>query len=426
MPVAGLHFDPAQSVLTPDVMWMSMVSGTLMRQSQDGVLEPWMAAGAEVLDPTTARITLRPGVKFTDGSAYDAEAVRTSLMRARTPLTPAAAGGIDPAMKSLTDVVVIDPLTVEVKLGAPMAGQFLIEMSQRNGAILSPKQITESPDTLDTKPIGAGPFTLESNTPQQLLSFRKNPDFWDAENVELGGVDIINTPTGPQQANGLLSGNLDWASYVAVDSAKRVESDGRFSTNVSTVFNVELMMCTGKAPFDNRDVRLAVQNGIDRERYAELAYSGYTVPASSFFRDDNQNFAPETKELAGFNPDRAKELLAGTGPVAFDLHYPTTSITGAEAEVLQSQLSGIGVSTNIIGDRDTLSGFISPQKPGAMLVATIGSYGYGLFSRHFAPGGFFHALRRRSAGCHGRGERSRRSVPPMIPRQLPHTRKRRS
>lgn len=389
MPVAGLHFDPTQSVLTPDVVWMSQVFGTLMRQSEDGVVEPWMAESGEVVDPQTVRIRLRPAVKFTDGSAYDAEAVRTSLLRARTPATPAAKGGMDVSMKVLEDVVVVDPLTVEAKLSAPLAGQFLIELSQRSGAIQSPKQIAEAPDQIDTNPIGAGPFTVATNTPQQLLSLKRNPTYWDAENVQLGGVDIINTPTGPQQANGLLAGNLDWASYVSVDSAKRVESDGRFSTDVSTVYNVEMLMCTGKAPFDNENVRMAVQSGIDRERYAELAYSGYTEPAYSFYRESNQNFAPQTKELAGYDQEKAKELLSSAGDVSFDLHYPTTSITGTEAEVLQSQLKDIGVNANIIGDRDLAAGFITPQKPGATLVATIGGLGYGLYSRHFAPAGFF-------------------------------------
>ncbi|KXF49246.1 hypothetical protein AXA44_25310 [Rhodococcus sp. SC4] len=51
-----------------DVMWMSMVYGTLLRQSEDGTLEPWMAESAEVLDPRRVRTTLRRGVMFANGS----------------------------------------------------------------------------------------------------------------------------------------------------------------------------------------------------------------------------------------------------------------------------------------------------------------------------------------------------------------------
>lgn len=387
--ISGVHFDPTKSVMNMEIQWMSMVFGTLMRQSADGTLEPWMAESAEVVDPQTVRIRLRPDVKFTDGSAYDAEAVRTSLMRSRTPANPAAKGGMDPAIKVLTNVVIVDPLTVEAQLSQPLAGQFLIDISQRSGTIQSPKQIADAPDQIDTNPIGAGPFTLETNTPLQLLSLRKNPKFWDAANVEMGGVDIINTPPGTQQANGLLAGNLDWAAYVPIDSVKRIESDGRFTTDVSTIYNVDLLMCTGKAPFDNKDVRLAIQNGIDRDRIVELAYGGYTEPAYSAFRENNRNFAPQTIEDVTYDPGKAKELLAraGAGDVSFNLHYPTPMDFGQEAEVLQSQLKDIGITADIVADRDVLSGFITPQQPGALLNANIGSIGYSFYNRLYGPGG---------------------------------------
>ncbi|HKS47018.1 MAG TPA: ABC transporter substrate-binding protein [Amycolatopsis sp.] len=368
---------------------MSAVFGTLMWQSEDGTIVPGMAAGAEVVDPRTVNITLRPGVKFTDGSAYDADAVRTSLLRARTPATPAAKGGQDPAMKALEDVKVVDPLTVLARLKQPLAGEFLIEMSQRDGAIMSPKQIAENPGEIDTKPVGAGPFTLVENTPQQQLSLRKNPGYWDAANVRLGGVDIVNTPTGPQQVNGLLAGSLDWASYVPVDNADSVGRSGGFTTQVSAVFNVELAMCTGKPPFDNETFRQAVQLGTDRDRYAKLAFAGKTVPAYSFYREENKNFDKAAKDVVKYDPERAKQLLATAGvrDTVVDLHYPTPLDFGGEAEVLQSQLQAIGIRTNIVADRDIAAGFIVPQKPGAMLFATIGSTDYGVFARHFAPGG---------------------------------------
>ena len=388
MPVAGLHLDPTLSASAPDTIWMSMVYGTLVRQTGDGTIVPWMAAGAEVVDPETVKVTLRPNITFSDGSAYDAYAVSTSMMRARVPATPAAKGSQDAAMKTLDSVQVIDPLTVVARLNAPMAGQFLIELSQRTGAIQSPKQIAENPEQIDTNPVGAGPFTLVANTPQQVLSFKKNLDFWDADNVKLGGVDIVNTPTGPQQTNGLLSGNLDWASYISVDGADRVKADKKFTTDVSEIYTVGVLMCTGKAPFDNVQVRQAMQLGIDREKYAQLAFGGFTGPAYSFFPENNRNFAPQVTESVSYNPDKAKQLLASAGAsdTTFDLYYPTASVTGPEAEVLQAQLGEIGVKTNIRGERDLRANFFAPQKPGAALVAFIGSAGYSAFNIAFGAG----------------------------------------
>lgn len=391
MPVAGLHLDPALSTVAADTFWMSLVYGTLMKQRADGVIEPGMAKSAEVLDPTSVRITLREGVKFSDGSAFDAEAVRTSLLRAHTPGSPAAVAALDPGMKALADVQVVDPLTAVARLSAPVAGQFMIEMTQRDGAIVSPKQIAENPKAVDATPIGAGPFVVVGNVAQQKLSFRKSPTYWDATNVQLGGVDIINTPSGPQQANGLLSGQLDWAAYVPVDSAAAVDGEGGFATATTTINNVELLMCTGKAPFDNPAVRQALQLGVDRQRFADIAFAGKTVPAYSFFREDNKNFAPAVRDLVKFDPDRAKQFLASAGPAAaaFDLHFPATLDFANEAAAMQAQLTEIGFKPKVIADRDSIAAFLTPQAPGALLTATIGFVGYRSFFLHFAQGGQF-------------------------------------
>lgn len=388
MPVAGVHFDPAQTVLAPDGFWMSLVYGTLMKQRSDGSLVPGMAKSADVVDSRTVKITLRPGVKFSDGAAFDAEAVRKSLMRARTPATPAAKGGQDVGMKALASAEAIDPLTVLVRLNAPLAGEFLTEMSQRDGAIVSPKQIAGSPESIDSKPVGAGPFTLVENVAHQRLSFRKNPGYWDAGAVKLGGVDIVNTPTGPQQVNGLLSGALDWASYVPVNGSDALSSSGQYATNVNAVYTVELVMCAGKAPFDNESFRQAVQAGIDRKAYAQRVFGGKTMPAYGLFREDSKNFAPELKNLVAYDQNRAKTLVGSIGATgaSFDLHYPATLDFGSAAEALQAQLRAIGLNAKIVADRDSAAAFINPKAPGALLFATIGSVGYGAFARHFSPG----------------------------------------
>lgn len=392
LPVAGAHFDSAHSTLAVDVMWMSMVYGTLMRQYQNGSIEPWMAKSVTVKNPTTVEIDLRPGVKFSDGSPYDAAAVKTSLERASKVTDPTVRAGLDPAMKVLTGVDVTGPLTAVAHLSAPLAGEFVTELSLRPGAIESPKQIASNSNQIDASPVGAGPFELVKNTPGQLLSFRRNPGYWDASQVKLGGVDIINTPTGPQQANGLLAGTLDWASYVSPGDVNSLTSAGHYKTDVSQVYTVEMLMCTGKAPFNNQAVRQAIQVGIDRQRFNQLAFNGIAQPATSFFRSGDPNFSANTKQVVTYDPTRAKQLLASAGAsnLSVDVHYPTTLDFSAEGQALQGQLKSIGVNVNLVADRDIVAGFIAPQKPGAMMVATIGSPpGYGLISRSFSPGGFF-------------------------------------
>lgn len=392
LPVAGAHFDPTLSVLPADMPWMSLVYGTLTRHALDGTVRPYMAKNAEVVDPATVRIELRPNVTFTDGAAFDASAVRTSLMRARTPATPGAAAGMDPGLRAVADVEVVDPLTAVVRLNAPLAGQFLVELSQRSGIISSPRQIASNPEQIDTMPIGAGPFVVKEVVPQQRISFTKNPGFWDEANVKLGGVDIVNTPIGEQNASGLLAGTLDFAPFIPIGSAASVQASGQIATSTTNVANTYMIMCSGKEPFNSEAVRQAVQIGIDRDRFVQLVYGGLAKPAYSVFPEDNRNFAPEVPGMLKYDADKAKQLLARSGVAdpTISLHFATTLAFGKEAEALQAQLRQIGFKVDITPERDLVAGFITPKAPGAFITSTISAVaGYGLYYRMFGPNGFF-------------------------------------
>ncbi|MFC9358362.1 ABC transporter substrate-binding protein [Rhodococcus sp. NPDC057014] len=379
--------DTAKSRGEDEVVYYKLFYGTLLRQSRDGVFTPWMAKGVEVIDPHTVKIALREGVRFSDGAAFDAEAVRTSLLRARSPLTPTAQAVLAPGLRQVDVVEVIDPLTAVVKLSQPLAGQFYVELSSVAGAIMSPKQIAANPDQIDTMPVGAGPFTVTENKPGQRLSVRKNPDYWDADNVHLAGVDIINTPTGPQHANGLLSGKLDWASYVSVNSAEAIDANDKFATEISNVYNIYLNMCTAESPFNNEKFRKAVQVGIDRERFSKLVYGGLAEPAYSLLPEDSAAFDPDLKKSIEYDPERSKQLVAESGVTApISLHYPATLNFGVESETLQAQFARLGVHVDITSDRDVMAGFIVPKKPGALLSFYSGSRTFRQFDTYFGPG----------------------------------------
>ena len=97
-----------------------------------------------------------------------------------------------------------------MKLNAPGASDFLESMAHREGAIVNPKQIGTG--EIDTKPIGAGPFMFSAYTPDQILSVRKNKDFFDKKHWKIGGIDWVHAPTGPAATTGLLAGSVDIAT----------------------------------------------------------------------------------------------------------------------------------------------------------------------------------------------------------------------
>lgn len=387
LPVAGVRFDVAKSRFPIEVQYMAPIFGTLMRQSDDGTISPWMAQNAQVVDAHTVRILLRPGMKFTDGSAYDAEAVRVSMLRSSRAEDPVIKANMDPGLGAVEDVQVVDPVTVVVTLSQPIAGQFFTELAQRAGVIVSPKQIAQNPEQINTNPVGAGPFTLVESTTQHI-SLRKNPGFWDAADMQLGGVDIKNTPLGPQQENGLLAGTLDWAAYVSVNSAKSIGDRGGFKTVVSGQASSEIGMCADKPPFDNEAVRQAIQFGVDRQRFSDLVYQGLAQPVHGFYVGTDTQISKTLDDAVRYDPQRARQILAAAGAtnLTFDLHYSATQDFGPAAEALQSQLAGIGIKVNIVPNRDVYAEFINAKQPGAMLWAPLGLVGYTKFTKRMIPG----------------------------------------
>jgi ABC-type transport system substrate-binding protein len=385
-PLGPLHFDPATSVVNADVVWEEMIFGTLLRWNPKGGLDPWMAESVKVVDPQTVTMTLRKGLTFTDGTAYDAEAVRTGLLHTLNDASAASVASRHAGFKFLQDVTVDNPLQVTMHLNAPGASDFLESMAHREGAIVDPKQIGTG--DIDTHPIGAGPFEFSSYAPAQTLSLKKNKDFFDTKHWRLGGIEFVNTPAGPAATTALLADAVDIAPVQVADVAQ-VKADGRFGVvSGSTDYGYVIMqMCPSQPPFDNPAVRKAMQLAFDRKAIIQLAYQGQALPAYGLWPTNNVNFNPATEKINTYDPKKAKQILAKAGvkDVSFEMHYVTATNYGPLAEILQSQLKAIGVTATIVPDADILNAFIAPQKPGAQVIP--GSRrNIDKYNRLFAPG----------------------------------------
>lgn len=388
----GIHFDPIWQTSNTNHIWGELIFGTLARFDETGSVQPWMAEELEVVDPKTVRIKLRPGMTFTDGSAFDAEAVAASLTRVRTTsATPQIQARKDPGILALDTVDVIDPLTVQANLAEPLASLFLDAMAMPFGFIVSPKQLAEAPDQIDVKPIGAGPYVLEEFVPDQVIRVRKNSEFWDADSWKLAGVDFVHTPNGPPQTNGLLSDTIDLNRQVPISDLAALETDDDLEMVVEPMRIVMLLMCGGKPPFDNPLIRQAMMIGIDRQGYIDLVYDGLGAPAYGMIPESSASFDPALKEQLKYDPDKARDLVTRSGVQnpAFDLITITTHNWGRQVEALQAQLAKIGITANIVRMDDVYTNWIAPQASGALIAPIPGNRpgGYIMFRNQVAEGG---------------------------------------
>jgi peptide/nickel transport system substrate-binding protein len=392
----GTHFDPVQSPTVADRLWMQLVIGTLLRENAQGGFDGMLAKSVEVVDPQTVKVTLRPNITYTDGAELTAEAVRASLLRTKNePATEAVRAGQHNGIKYLQDVVVDGPLELTVTLNAPAAAEFVPALASREGTIVSPKQLAEAPQEIDTNPAGAGPFVLEEFEPLRVLSLRKNPDYWDAKRWKLGGIDFVHTPaTGPALVQGLLSDAVDLiggagVATVAEGDAERIAATPGYAVaKSSSEFSyLAMVLCTGQPPFDNPDLRKALQIGIDREALNDLVYNGQYEPGYGLWPVGNKNFNPKTKKLLQTNLKKAKKLVADSGvsDPTFDVYYPGQVDFSKVLEAIQAQLAEVGFKMNIMPSRDVVTEFIQANKPGALFIPGSRT-GVDKYGRVFAPG----------------------------------------
>ena len=141
-------------------------------------------------DNTVWTLKVKPNIKFADGTAYDAAAVKINYDRQKTKNT-----NVRGLLTTVTDVSVVDPLTVKFTLSEPWGG-FPIIFNNVVGNIISPTAITAlGDDGLKFNPVnaGAGPFQIESFKPGESITLKKNPTYWDSP-VYLDSIKFVLIP----------------------------------------------------------------------------------------------------------------------------------------------------------------------------------------------------------------------------------------
>ncbi|MGE0878719.1 MAG: ABC transporter substrate-binding protein [Acidimicrobiia bacterium] len=365
----GLALDPMKSVTISDEPWILNIYGALMRSNPKGGYDPWFAKSVDVIDPKTIKVTLNSGITFSDGTPYDSAAVKTGVLRNLNTPQATAKAGQNSLFKELGDIVVDSPTQFTMQLKNPVAGEFIGVLAGREVAVPSAKAIADGTD-LNTKPVGAGPFVLTDYKQTQVLSLRRNPNFFQKDKWLLNGFDFVNATTNSAGVNGLLAGDVDF-SGVDIKDLSRVEGNASYGVNSSyTDFSyVVLNFCSTKPPFDNVKVRQAVQYALDRNAMNAAWLLGKGKVAYGMWTEESPNFNPALKPFGTQDLAKAKQLLAESGVSSPSADVYITSATYTPlAEIIQSQAAQAGIKLNIVVSRDVVGEFISPQKPGILVV----------------------------------------------------------
>lgn len=330
-------------------------------------------------DLLTWTFKLREGVKFHDGTEFNADAVVKYFERI-LELGPTFRGfGFT---RTIERVSAPDPLTIVFHLNTPNA-VLALNLAGTWGNIPSPAAVEKYGDEFNLHPVGTGPFKLENpDTPANLSGLRlvRNPDYWRTdENGErlpyLDGVTQVVLPDNASRFQALQAGDVDLIITFEPESIRQAIDDpnlrvqGQFSENSHAVY-----MNVSAPPFDEPRLREAVAYAVNRDELNAIAFAG-TSPISLFYLRPGSPFYDESLEYPGFDLERAKELVeevkADGKPVSFEMGGETFN-PRVVLNVVQQQLEAAGMDVTV-RQFDTPTYFekmIGPSKDYQMMFGT--------------------------------------------------------
>ncbi len=347
--VIGLQQEPttldptADATASIDGIFTHNVFESLTTVTETGAVLPNLAESWKISDDNlTYTFSLAKGVKYHDGTDFNADDVKFSFDRAM------GEDSVNPSKKifsKITSVSVVDPHTIEIKLKSVDAF-FLFNMAKGDASIVG----SESVEGNKTNPIGTGPFTFTSWKRGDRMILSKNMDYRDAANISLDKVEFrfISDPAAASAA--ILSEELDaFPGFPAPELLPQFEADPRFDVRVgSTEGEVILAMNNAKPPFDDIRVRRAVSYAINRDEIIDGAMYGRATPIGSFYPPHGKAYV----DLTGTYPHdtaKAKALFeeAGVAGMTMTLRLPPFPYAKRSGEIIQAQLAAAGIDAKV-------------------------------------------------------------------------------
>ncbi len=307
----------------------------------------------------TYTIKLRQGVKFNDGTTFDANAVQTTLNHYLTDPKSARASELS-AVKSVSAV---NPSTVKIQLKQPYSPLTAV-LADRSGMILSPKQLSKLGDKFSNDPVCVGPFSFQSRPSSDQINLVKSKYYYDKSQVHLAGVKFIVVTQPNVRAANLRSGDIQIADRLAPPDVQTLKSQSNIKLWPVTslgyqgiTLNVSNTKGAGKpssTPADNPlaqhpELRQAFADTLDRNIINKVVFDGQYQPGCTPISP----VSPLAPNISCPKPDvaKAKQLVKQSGvqtPINVNLLVQADdSETAKLGTVIQSMAKKAGFAVHV-------------------------------------------------------------------------------
>ncbi|MDR7418614.1 MAG: ABC transporter substrate-binding protein [Armatimonadota bacterium] len=304
--------DPIRIQEAPTSFVAGLVYEQLVRRTHEGKIAPSLAERWKISpDRRTWTFTLRKGVKFHDGSEFDASVVEWHFKRALDPREGSVFRGQFSVIEKIT---VLDPYTIAFTLTAPNVA-FLDFVMLTNGAFIPSRRAFETLGAeFPFKAVGTGPFRWGQWVQGQRVVLERNPAYWGTQPKleRLVIRPILDANTGVVE---LETGGVHYLMRANRDDITRLEKDPRFVVYRVPTYRARFIeLNVSRPPFNDLKVRQAVNHALNVPEIINALASGMAAPVDTILPVKSPfHPAPGTYTTYPFNPERARALLAEAG-----------------------------------------------------------------------------------------------------------------
>jgi len=322
---------------------------------------PWLAKSIDIApDGKTITFNLNSGIKFQDGTDFDAAAVKYNF----ESVINANVAGSD-VFSNVTSMDVVNPLTLRLSLTKYDARLLPGLAMSTIGQIASPTALAK-PATADNAAelhlVGTGPFLFDSWQRDQFVRFTKWDGYWQDGKPYLDAIEFRNNPDVPTSLLSLKAGEVNWVENVDPSDFIAMQAEGftgYIATGIFFIFSILPDSNNPDSPLSKLEVRQALQHAIDREGMAQGIGQGTMNAIYQHGVAKDPWFVKDQPQLE-FNPDKARQLLADAGyPEGFTI----TLISDVRARkdqvtAVQSYWQDVGVKTILdVADVPRITGY---------------------------------------------------------------------
>ncbi len=338
---------------------IQIVENLVMFKKDSMEVEPQLAKSWTVSkDGTTWTFKLRKGVKFHDGTPFNAQAVADSFNRIIDPNHRFYNYGkwkyTSLSLKPVKKIKIVDNYTIQLITEKPYA-PLLNNLALWLCPIMSPKAMEKYKDKIGSHPVGTGPYKLVKWSRDDQIILQRNESYWGSK-PKLKRIILKSIPEPSARFMAIQSGTIDIADDLDPDSITVAKKNKNLVVKTSPSVNVGyLALNTEKPALKDARVRKAINHAVNKKDLIQAIFQGLAVPAKNPYAPSIWGYNDSVKEY-DYNPAKAKELLKQAG---FDFNtvlelwaMPVSRAYMPDpvktAELLQAYLGAVGIKSKIV------------------------------------------------------------------------------